>query len=118
MQVTRQRRSGSGPAPERRRTTRRIRIAAAGTAALAVAGGGIASAATGAFGNHPVGTQYANGLQISDNQVIKPIGDRLMTKYGKFMGSTVSADGRFLAASSADKSVVLQVFDLASYKLI
>ena len=34
------------------------------------------------------------------------------------MGSTVSPDGRFLAATSADKSVVLQIFDLSSYKLI
>ena len=118
MKVTRHRRSASGPAPERRRTTRRVRVAAASTAALTIVGGGIASAATGAFGNHTVGTQYANGLQISDNQVIKPIGDRIMTQYGKFMGSTVSADGRFLAASSADKKVVLQVFDLAANKLI
>ena len=55
---------------------------------------------------------------MSDDQVIKPIGDRLVTKYGKFMGSTVSPDGRFLAATSADKSVVLQVFDLSNYKLI
>ncbi len=118
MQVTRQRLSGSGPAPERRRTTRRFRVAAAGTAALTIVGGGIATAATGGFGNHTVGTEYANGLQVSDNQVIKPIGDRIMTQYGKFMGSTVSADGRFLAASSADKKVVLQVFDLAAKKLI
>ena len=34
------------------------------------------------------------------------------------MGSTVSPDGRFLAATSADKSVDLQIFDLSSYKLI
>ena len=34
------------------------------------------------------------------------------------MGSTVSPDGRFLAATSADKSVVLQIFDLSTYKLI
>ncbi|MDT5171809.1 MAG: hypothetical protein QOD02_5167 [Mycobacterium sp.] len=34
------------------------------------------------------------------------------------MGSTVSPDGRFLAATSADKSVVLQIFDLKTYKLI
>ena len=37
---------------------------------------------------------------------------------GKFMGSTVSPDGRFLAATSADRSAVLQIFDLSSYKLI
>ena len=34
------------------------------------------------------------------------------------MGSTVSPDGRFLAATSTDKSVALQIFDLSSYKLI
>ena len=34
------------------------------------------------------------------------------------MGSTVSPDGRFLAATSTDKKVVLQVFDLNSYKQV
>jgi len=70
------------------------------------------------FGDNQVGTQYSNGLQISSDQIIKPIGDRLMTRFGKFMGSTVSPDGRFLAATSTDKSVVLQIFDMSSYKLI
>ena len=70
------------------------------------------------FGDNQVGTQYPNGIQVSDDQIIKPIGDRLLTQIGKFMGSTVSPDGRFLAATSADKSVVLQIFDLSSYKLI
>ena len=55
---------------------------------------------------------------MSDDQIIKPLGDRLLTQFGKFMGSTVSPDGRFLAATSADKSVVLQIFNLSSYKLI
>jgi YVTN family beta-propeller protein len=70
------------------------------------------------FGDNQVGTQYRNGIQVSDDQIIKPIGDRLLTQIGKFMGSTVSPDGRFLAATSADKSVVLQIFDLSSYQLI
>ncbi len=118
MQVTRRRRPTSGAGPEQGRARRTVRIAATGTALLTLAGGGIAFASTGIFGNRTVGTQYADGLQISDNQVIKPLGDRLMTEYGKFMGSTVSPDGRFLAASSADKGVVLQVFDLAAHKLI
>ena len=34
------------------------------------------------------------------------------------MGSTVSPDGRFLAATTADHPVVLQIFDLSTYKLI
>ena len=70
------------------------------------------------FGDNQVGTQYRNGIQVSDDQIINPIGDRLLTQLGKFMGSTVSPDGRFLAATSTDKSVVLQIFDLSSYKLI
>ena len=70
------------------------------------------------FGDNQVGTQYANGIQVSDDQIINPLGDRLLTQFGKFMGSTVSPDGHFLAATSADKSVVLQIFDLSSYKLI
>ena len=117
MHVTRQRRRVRGLSlglftP----TSRKLRIVVAGTAALAVTGGSIAYATTEVFGDHQVGTEYANGLQVSDDQAIKPLGDRLVTKLGKFMGSTVSPDGRFLAATSADKSVVLQVFDLKTYK--
>ena len=70
------------------------------------------------FGDNQVGTQYPNGIQVSDDQILKPIGDELVTQLGKFMGSTVSPDGRFLAATTADHPVVLQIFDLSSYKLI
>ena len=70
------------------------------------------------FGENKVGQEYSNGLQISSDQVLKPLGDRLTTPYGKFMGSTVSPDGRFLVATSNDRSVALQVFDLSTYKLI
>jgi YVTN family beta-propeller protein len=100
------------------RTGRRLRIVALGTAAVAVAGTGAAYASTQAFGNNQVGTQYKNGIQVSADQIIQPLGDRLLTQFGKFMGSTVSPDGRFLAATSTDRSVDLQIFDLSSYKLI
>jgi YVTN family beta-propeller protein len=83
-----------------------------------VAGGGVAYASTEVFGNNQVGTEYANGLQVSGDQILKPLGDRLMTQFGKFMGSTISPDGRYLAATSTDRSVVLQIFDLQTYKLI
>jgi YVTN family beta-propeller protein len=97
---------------------RRLRIVAVGTAAVLVAGAGMAYATTAVFGHNQVGTEYQNGIQVSDDQVIKPLGDRLLTKFGKFMGSTVSSDGRYLAATSTDRSVALQIFDLSSYKLI
>ena len=96
----------------------RLRIVALGATAVVLAGAGLTYASTRLFGDNQVGTQYANGIQVSSDQIIKPLGDRLLTQFGKFMGSTVSPDGRFLAATSADKSVVLQIFDLSSYKLI
>src|SRR5581483_9916531 len=120
MQVTRKRREVPGARlglPDW--AGRRLRIVVAGTAAILVVGGGMAAfGSTVGFGDNQVGTQYPNGIQVSDDQIINPIGDRLLTQLGKFMGSTVSPDGRFLAATSADKSVVLQIFDLSSYKLI
>jgi YVTN family beta-propeller protein len=91
---------------------------AVGASAVVLAGAGLAYATTTVFGDNQVGTQYPNGIQVSSDQIIKPLGDRLLTQFGKFMGSTISPDGRFLAATSADKSVVLQIFDLSSYKLI
>jgi len=115
MHVTRQRRPATRFRPGRRG---RRYLTVAGTAAVIVIGAGTASASTAGFGDNQVGTEYSGGLQVSDDQLIKPLGDRLLTKYGKFMGSTVSPDGHFLAASSADKSVVLQVFDLSTYRLI
>jgi YVTN family beta-propeller protein len=119
MQVTRQRRRVS-----RVRlgafvgTSHRRRIVAVGATAVFLAGAAVTYASTEGFGHNQVGTEYANGLQVSDDQIIKPLGDRVLTQFGKFMGSTVSPDGRFLAATSADKSVVLQIFDLSSDKLI
>src|SRR5215469_14182125 len=97
---------------------RRTRVVVAVSASLLAVGGGMAFASTNPFGDNQVGTQYTNGLQVSDDQILNPIGDRLVTQFGKFMGSTVSPDGRFLAATSTDKSVALQIFDLSSYKLI
>jgi YVTN family beta-propeller protein len=99
-------------------TSHRLRTVAVGITAVVLAGAGITYASTEVFGQNQVGSEYANGIQVSDDQIVKPLGDRLLTQFGKFMGSTVSPNGRFLAATSADKSVVLQIFDLSSYKLI
>src|SRR4051794_32420360 len=118
MQVTRQRRGArGGPSGGPRGTGRRLRVVAAGaTAAVVLAGGGTAYASTKAFGHNTVGTEYSHGLQISSDQILAPLGERLMTQFGKLMGSTVSPNGRFLAATSADRSVVLQIFDLSTFR--
>src|ERR1700759_3348768 len=117
MQVTRRRkvpRSRLGLRPR----SRRPRLIAVATAAVVVAGPGVAAASTTEFRNHLVGTEYSNGLQVSDDQALAPLGDRLVTKFGKFMASSASPDGHYLAVTSTDKSVALQVFDLSTYRLI
>jgi YVTN family beta-propeller protein len=91
---------------------------ASAAVALALTGTGIAVGSTIGFGTAHVGQKTGQGLVVSDDQFLKPLGQRLETQFGKFMGSTVSPDGRFLAATSTDKSVVLQIFDLKTYKLI
>src|ERR687887_2483954 len=119
MQVTRQRRRvGRARLRVFGGTGHPRRIVALGAAAVVLVGAAATYASTAVFGHNQVGTEYANGIQVSDDQIVKPIGDRLLTQFGKFMGSTVSPDGRFLAATAADKSVALQIFDLSSYKLI
>ncbi|MFC6704965.1 alkaline phosphatase family protein [Flexivirga alba] len=115
MQVTRQRRAAKARILDRRK----FRIAIAGAAVLTVATGGIAAASPSSlFGDHQVGDVNQNGQLVSDNQYIKPVGDRLLTEDGKYMGSTVSPDGRYVAATSTDKNVVLQIVDLSTYKVI
>jgi YVTN family beta-propeller protein len=119
---TADRAAGTDPQVTRRRQkasrSGRRRLVAIGATAAVLAGAGVTYASTVGFGSNQVGTTYANGTQVSDDQLIKPLGDRLLTQFGKFMGSTVSPDGRYLAATSTDKSVVLQIFDLSTYKLI
>lgn len=100
-----------------RHVSRHLMALTAGSLALVVTGG-IAYGSTNGFGENLVGTEYADGQQISSNQIIKPIGQRLLTEYGKFMGSTLSPDGRFLAATANDRSISLQIFDLQTNKLI
>lgn len=107
---------GNTPRPSKLTTRQRVIAVTATTCALALLGGGIAAASTIGFGNQQVGQNYPNGEQVSANQVIQPVGTRLMTPFGKLMGSTVSPDGHYLVGTSADRSVDLQVFDLDSYK--
>ena len=123
LQVARRRRRASRTLALLDRTGHRVRIVALGAVIAVLAGAGATYAATSKFGHNlfgdnQVGTQYANGLQVSDDQILKPLGEQLVTEDGKLMGSTVSPDGRFLAATSTDKGTVLQIFDLSSYKLI
>jgi hypothetical protein len=68
------------------RTGLRRGVVAVGATAVVLAGAGATYASTVGFGDNRVGTEYAKGIQVSDDQIIKPLGDRLLTQFGKFMG--------------------------------
>jgi hypothetical protein len=56
----------------------RLRFVAVGATAVVLAGVGVTYASTKVFGDNQVGTEYAKGIQVSDDQIIKPLGDRVL----------------------------------------
>jgi YVTN family beta-propeller protein len=109
MHVARQRRRD----PKGRGT--RLVIAGATALAVAGAGSGIAYASTRGFGTSQVGHSNGQGLVVSADQVVNPIGDRLVINNGKIMADTVSPDGSHLAALTADGGIALTIVDLKSW---
>jgi YVTN family beta-propeller protein len=101
------------------RLGRRGRLVVVGATAVAVAGSGsgIAYASTTGFGFLHVGQNTAQGEVVSADQIIKPIGDRLVINNGKIMASTLSPDGSHLAATTADGGIALTIVDLKSWKV-
>ncbi|WP_017935689.1 bifunctional YncE family protein/alkaline phosphatase family protein [Nocardioides sp. Iso805N] len=118
MHVTRRRRRLEGTSALRGILRgKRLRLLAAGGVALALTTGGIAAASTVGFGTHTVGSTYSDGsVQVSDDQTINPLGDRLETPFGKIMGSAISPTGHILATTSTDHSVDVQMFNLDTYQ--
>ena len=117
MHVTRQRVAESRTGFFRRYSGSRVRLVAAGTAALAVTSGGISYASTQQFGTQQVGQDTGKGLVVSSDQYIKPIGERLVINNGKIMSSTVSPDGTHVAASVTDGGMALVIVDLKNWKV-
>ena len=119
MQVTRQRRRREPGAFARLygRLGRKARLIIAGAAALAAVGtgSGLVYASTVGLGTEQADHTYAAGLVLPDDQVIKPIGDRLVINSGKIMSSAVSPDGTHLAALTADGAASLTIVDLKSW---
>jgi YVTN family beta-propeller protein len=102
-----------------RRGDRRGRVAklTAITFAVAAAGSGIGFADTQQFGTDQVGQLTDQGLVVSSDQYINPIGARLVINNGKIMSSSVSPDGTHLAASVTDGGMALTIVDLKSWKV-
>ncbi|MEV5706477.1 alkaline phosphatase family protein [Actinoallomurus sp. NPDC052274] len=117
MHVTRQRVKKSRIGFFEKRTTHRIRVVAAGTAALAIAGGGVSYASTKMFGTDQVGQTTKKGLVVSSDQYIDPIGERLVINNGKIMSSSVSPDGTHVAAAVTDGGMALAILDLKNWKV-
>ncbi|TVT56319.1 phosphoesterase [Amycolatopsis rhizosphaerae] len=121
MQVTRRRRRAEKDRPDlpRRRGGRKVRLATAGTTTLAVvaAGTGIGLAQTHQFGTYQVGQLTDQGQVISSDQFIAPYGDRLVINNGKIMSSSVSPDGKHLAASLADGGMALAIVDVKNWSV-
>src|SRR5689334_22080769 len=112
MQVKRQRVVKTRTGFLSRRNGSRVRVIAAGTAALAIASAGVSYATTAQFGTQQVGQTTDQGQVVSADQYIKPIGQRLVIPLGKIMSSSVSPDGTHLAASLTDGGQVLAIVDL------
>ncbi|MGH3380410.1 MAG: alkaline phosphatase family protein [Actinoallomurus sp.] len=117
MQVTRQRVAKARIGFFGRRTGNRIRLVAAGTATLALAGGGISYASTQEFGHDQVGQITHKGQVVSSDQYINPIGKRLVINNGKIMSSSVSPDGTHVAVAVTDGGMALAIVDLKSWKV-
>jgi YVTN family beta-propeller protein len=119
MHVIRQRRRRDPNALARQfgRLGRRSRLAVAGVAVLAAvgAGSGIVYGSTTGLGNEQADHSYNGGLVLPDDQVIKPIGDRLVINNGKIMDSAISPDGTHLAAMTADGSASLTIVNLQNF---
>jgi YVTN family beta-propeller protein len=102
-----------------RRGDRRGRVAklTAVTFAAAAAGSGIGFADTQQFGTDQVGQLTDQGLVVSSDQYIDPIGARLVISNGKIMSSSISPDGTHVAASVTDGGMALTIVDLKSWKV-
>jgi YVTN family beta-propeller protein len=91
----------------------------AGTAVLAAVGtgSGIVYGSTIGLGTEQADHTYNGREVLPDDQVIKPIGDRLVINNGKIMSSAVSPDGTHLAATTADGNASLTLVNLNSYSI-
>ena len=104
----------------RRRRRGRVTIAAALTTCIVIVG--VASAAAGGF--NPFGTErvsqtYANGILLPTNQWISPLGTRILDKTERLVSSSISPNGRYLAALGWNEfSGYLTIFDLQTRTIV
>ena len=95
-------------------------LAAALMSCVAVVGGASAAVAGfNPFGNGQVGQTYANGVLLPTNQWISPLGTRILDNNARLVSSTISPNGRYLAALGwRDFSGYLTIVDLRSGSIV
>lgn len=108
--------------PRQRKRRRRLPgLTAAGVAlGLVVAASGTAIAGSVSFGDSKVdGTVTAQGVLLPDNQWVRPAGTRHLVGDARFLASTLSPDGRFLAAETyLHGTGFLTIMDTASGRVV
>jgi YVTN family beta-propeller protein len=87
---------------------------------LVVAASGAAIAGSVSFGDHQVdGTETARGVLLPDDQWVKPAGDRHLVDNGRLLASTLSPDGRYLAAETyLHGTGFLTIMDVSSGEIV
>jgi YVTN family beta-propeller protein len=105
---------------EHRRAVRAI--TGAGISLAMIGGVGTAAVAAGVtsgFGDEHVGQTYPNGIALPTNQWINPVGSRLLVDNGRLLASSISPNGRYLAALTwHDFTGFLTVISLQTGKIV
>lgn len=96
-----------------------LSVGAALTGSLVLAGGAFGAAAvTGRLGNDTVGQSDARGVLLPTGQHVTPLGQRTLITDGRLLSSTISPDGRTLAALTWKNFLgYLTLVDVASGKV-
>jgi YVTN family beta-propeller protein len=106
----------------RKRGRRRGRLAIAAALTSCVALVGVASAAIGGFNpfdSQKVGQTYANGVLLPTNQWVSPLGTRILDNSERLVSSTISPNGRYLAALGWNEfSGSLTIFNLKTGAIV
>ena len=94
-------------------------VAGIGMSVALVGGlGAVAVAATG-NGNDQVGTSNANGILLATGQRVKPIGSRVLVNNDRILSSSISPNGRYLAALTwNDFTGFLTIIDLQTKSIV
>lgn len=102
-----------------RRLIGRLSVGAALTGSLVLAGGAFGAAAvTSHLGQGFVGQSDANGVLLPTRQHVKPLGRRTLVTDGRLLSSTLSPDGKTVAALTWKNFLgYLTLIDVASGKI-